>query len=164
MLSLKTTNWKALTMWMTPKYMITIIRPTNHPMDRRRKRRSPEPPSTMRTTAMVIKINNMGIFGTAMIVTTTQVTMTMMTCGDCNVDDISCPHLLFLCIYDGVVGAFYIRTESRILVGWSVFGKAIANWQHSVWSRPCHREVLGLALSCHLQLQRQYSCSYVSIP
>jgi hypothetical protein len=88
---------------------------------------------------MVIKISSMDdmvITITAIpIVTTTELKTTTMTCGDCNVDDMVCALLLFLCIYGGVLGAFHIGTDGGSMVGSSVLGEGdlINRWEHSVW-------------------------------
>lgn len=74
---------------------------------------------------MVIKISSMDdviiAITTILKVTITGLKTTMMICGDCSVDDLVCAVLLFLCIYDGVLGAFHIGRDS--MVGLSVSGR-----------------------------------------
>jgi len=47
------------------------------------------------------------------------------------------PHFgLFLCIYDGVIGAFYSRMDLGDWNWFAVYKEGSSDWKHSVWWEP----------------------------
>jgi hypothetical protein len=105
---------------------------------------------------MTIKISSMDVTGKSIIltailkVTTTALKMTMMICGDCNVDgiaaDFSCPYA-YTMEYSAL---FIFRTEG--MVGLSVFGKVIVGSIASGGLELSIRKPWDRVLSCHLRL------------